>query len=144
MELPLSLLSDSACEGNLYFFTEKCPIGIKGHIHICIKVGDEYLLFNTCTSQTNTVYNQITFFDVDPNTFPCIKSDDLNKFQRDLTYVNCNDVTLMSKEKFSDYLSKGIIYPLDGIITEEQIQSILKGVHLSKYVSAKIKKLLDF
>ena len=37
MELPDSLIGSSVGEGEKYFFTADCPIGIREHIHICIK-----------------------------------------------------------------------------------------------------------
>ena len=45
MELPEILLSQSITEGALYFFYANCPIGIKEHIHVCIKRNNKLLFF---------------------------------------------------------------------------------------------------
>ena len=36
-------------EGEKYFFTVDCPIGVQEHIHICIKRYNKILLFSTCS-----------------------------------------------------------------------------------------------
>lgn len=77
MELPLGLIADAAREGNIYFFEDDCPVGVKGHMHVCLKVGERVLLFSTCTSQTNTVLNYVKFLGYDANTFPCFRQDEM-------------------------------------------------------------------
>ena len=34
------------------------------------------------------------------NTFPMFTKNDVNKFQREITYVNCNNVTEISEAEF--------------------------------------------
>lgn len=143
MELPSIIISSTVTTGNIYYFTSECPIGIKGHMHVCIKRNNQIVLFTTCTSQTNTVYNFIKYTGADPNTFPCIKKDEINKFDKDLTYINCNTVTIIPESTFIEYIKQGIIKPFDGKITETQIQNIVKGVKLSTQVSENIKKMLE-
>ena len=46
MELPGSLLGAVVGEGEKYFFTVDCPIGVQEHIHICIKRYNKILLFH--------------------------------------------------------------------------------------------------
>lgn len=141
MEVPAIVISSFIQEGELYFFTEESPIGVKGHIHVCIKVANQILFFSTCTSQTNTVSNYVKFLNVDPNTFPCIKQDNTNKFTRELTYINCNNVTKLTKQEFSKLVADGIIKHMDGVISAENLQAIAKGVLLSTRVPDNIKKL---
>ena len=43
MELPGDLLGSIVGEGEKYFFTVDCPIGIQEHIHICIKKKNKIL-----------------------------------------------------------------------------------------------------
>ena len=50
MELPEALMGADVGEGEKYFFTVDCPIGIQEHIHICIKRNNKILLFSTCSN----------------------------------------------------------------------------------------------
>lgn len=142
MELPLELIADAAQEGNIYFFEDDCPVGVKGHMHVCLKVGERVLLFSTCTSQTNTVLNYVKFLGYDANTFPCFRQDEVNKFRRELTYVNCNNVTNLSKEEFAALVKDGKIRSLGGELTEVQIGQVVNGVKLSTRVTDEVKALL--
>ena len=92
MELPGSLLGAVVGEGEKYFFTVDCPIGVQEHIHICIKRYNKILLFSTCSSQTDTAFRLAKLRGLDLNTFPVFTRNNVNKFQRDMTYVNCNNV----------------------------------------------------
>lgn len=141
MELPQELLSILNFENNIYFFKENCPIGIPNHMHICIKQKDRILLFSTCTSQIDTVYRLAMRRGTDPNTFPCFKKNESNQFDRDLTFVNCNNITECSLEDFNKLVSEKKIICLDGVITDYEMQLIVNGVKLSKTVPMKIKEM---
>lgn len=56
MDIPSELMGAVVDEGEEYFFTTDCPIGIQEHIHICIKKKNKILLFSTCSSQTDTAF----------------------------------------------------------------------------------------
>ena len=140
MELPDILLQDVNREGNLYFFTKECPIGVPDHIHVCIRHHDRVLLFSTCTSQIDTVY-KFACHGKDPNTYPCFRQDDVNKFSRPLTFVNCNNIVDCTVQEFGEYIKSGIVKPMDGIMTETDMAAIAKGVILSPWVSNGIKEL---
>ena len=88
MELPASLMGAVVGEGEKYFFTVDCPIGVQEHIHICIKRNNKILLFSTCSSQTDTAFRLAKLKGLDMNTFPVFTRNDVNKFQKDMTYVN--------------------------------------------------------
>lgn len=141
MELPEALLESSIEEQNIYFFTEKAPIGIANHMHICLKVKDKLLLFSTCTSQTDTVYRLAQFKGWDLNTFPCFKQNKQNSFQQDLTYVNCNNIFQCEKKDFIKWLKNGVIKPLEGKMNETDMELIAKGVKKSSMVAQEIKDL---
>ncbi len=141
MELPLSLISDSIGEGNIYYFTDKCPVGVPEHMHICVKVGDKVFFFSTCTSQTNTVFKSIQYLGKNPNSFPCIHKDDLNKFHQDLTYVDCNKVFAVSSDKFSQFIANGSVRRLDGELSDGDMKAIVKGVLSSDDIPDDIKDL---
>lgn len=141
MELPESLLENTIEEQKIYFFTEKAMIGIPNHMHVCIKIKDRILLFSTCTSQMDTVYKLGMLKGWDLNTFPCFKKNKQNKFDRELTFINCNNIIPCDKGEFTKYLKNGTIIPLDGMLTREDMAMIAKGVQSSIVVPQEIKNL---
>ena len=141
MELPESLLESTIEEQKIYFFTDKAPVGIPDHMHVCIKVKDKILLFSTCTSQMDTVYKLGVLKGWNLNTFPCLKKNEQNNFDEELTFVNCNNIIPCDKGDFIKYLKNGFIRPLDGILSNEDMKLISKGVHTSIMVPQEIKNL---
>jgi hypothetical protein len=141
MELPDSLLGTVVGEGEEYFFTSDCPIGVQEHIHICIKRNDRLLFFSTCSSQTDTAFRLAKLKQLDMNTFPIITRNDVNKFQKDMTYVNCNTIIEVSVSEFGRLIKEGKVYRLSGRIDELGLSLIANGVKLSPEVERRIKDL---
>ncbi len=141
MELPGALLEKSVEEGKVYFFRSNCPIGVRGHLHICIKIHNRVFLFSSCTSQMATISRYVRLTGIDPDTYPCFPKNDINKFDEDYTFVNCNDVIECSFDEFTKYLEAQYIVPLDGIIDENGMSAIAKGIKLSKTVPKEIQNL---
>lgn len=143
MDLPISLIGTSIEENKIYYFTSKAPIGIPEHMHVCIRIKGQMLLFSTCTSQTDTVYRLAVLKKWDMNTFPCFKKNAENQFTRDLTFVNCNNIIRCSQDDFADYLKQGVIIPFEGVMNEEAMRLIANGVRKSKVVAQEIKDLFE-
>lgn len=141
MELPGSLVGTVVGEGEKYFFTVDCPIGIQDHVHICIKRHNRILLFSTCSSQTDTAFRLAQLRGLDLNTFPVFTKNDVNKFQRDMTYINCNNVIEVSEAEFGQLIKDGKVHRLDGYLDEQSMWLIANGVKLSKDVPGRIKDL---
>ena len=141
MELPGSLLGAIVGEGEKYFFTVDCPIGVQEHIHICIKRHNKILLFSTCSSQTDTAFRLAKLRGLDLNTFPVFTRNEVNKFQRDMTYVNCNNVIEVSEAEFGQLINDGKVHRLDGKLDELSMALIANGVKLSPDVERRIKDL---
>ena len=141
MDLPVALMADSVSEGNIYFFSEECPIGVAGHMHVCIKKADEVLILSTCSSQIDTAFRLAQLRGWDMNTFPVLKKDDVNKFTKELTYLNCNNVIRCGLGEFSRMLRDGKVHRLDDNLTESDLKLVAKGVKLSTIVPENIKKL---
>jgi hypothetical protein len=141
MELPESLLGAVVGEGEKYFFTVDCPIGVQEHIHICIKRHNKILLFSTCSSQTDTAFRLAKLRGFDLNTFPVFTRNEVNKFQRDMTYVNCNNVIEVSEAEFGQLIKDGKVHRLDGKLDELSMALIANGVKLSPDVERRIKDL---
>lgn len=141
MELPESLLGAVVGEGEKYFFTVDCPIGVQEHIHICIKRHNKILLFSTCSSQTDTAFRLAKLRGLDLNTFPVFTRNEVNKFQRDMTYVNCNNVIEVSEAEFGQLIKDGKVHRLDGKLDELSMALIANGVKLSPDVERRIKDL---
>ena len=141
MELPGSLIGTAVGEGEKYFFTVDCPIGVQDHIHICIKRHNKILLFSTCSSQTDTAFRLAQLRGLDLNTFPVFTKNNVNKFQRDMTYINCNNVIEVSEAEFGQLIKEGKVHRLDGYLDEQSMWLIANGVKLSKDVPRWIKDL---
>lgn len=141
MELPDSLMGAAVGEGEKYFFTVDCPIGVQEHIHICIKRNNKILLFSTCSSQTDTAFRLAKLKGLDMNTFPVFTRNDVNKFQKDMTYVNCNNVIEVSETEFGKLIKEGKVHRLSGHIDELGMSLIANGVKLSPEVERRIKDL---
>lgn len=141
MDIPSGILGSIVEEGDKYFFSVDCPIGIQDHIHICIKRGNRILFFSTCSSQTDTAFRQAKLRGLDLNTFPVFPKNDVNKFQREQTYVNCNNVIEISESEFGKLIKSGKVHKLSGRIDELGLALIANGVKLSPDVSRNIKAL---
>lgn len=141
MELSESLMGAAVGEGEKYFFTVDCPIGVQEHIHICIKRNNKILLFSTCSSQTDTAFRLAKLKGLDMNTFPVFTRNDVNKFQKDMTYVNCNNVIEVSETEFGKLIKEGKVHRLSGHIDELGMSLIANGVKLSPEVERHIKDL---
>lgn len=140
LDLPKVLLEDNISEGSIFYFEKDCPIGIKEHMHVCIKKGDRILLFSTCTSQKDTVYRFITRRNFDPNTYPMFVPDNANEFDKD-TFVNCNNVYEIGNKEFAKLIEDGMVRRIAGCIDGTGLQAIAKGVKLSKTIERNIKAL---
>lgn len=141
MDLPSSLMGAVVGEGEKYFFTVDCPIGVQEHIHICIKRNNKILLFSTCSSQTDTAFRIAKLKGLDLNTFPILTRNEVNQFQRNMTYVNCNSVIEISESEFGKLIKEGKVHRLSGYIDELGMSLIAKGVKLSPEVERRIKDL---
>jgi len=141
MDLPESLVGAVVGEGEKYFFTVDCPIGVQEHIHICIKRNNKILLFSTCSSQTDTAFRLAKLKGLDINTFPVLVSNEENKFLKNMTYVNCNNVIEVSETVFGRLIKEGKVHRLSGQIDELGMSLIANGVKLSPEVERRIKDL---
>lgn len=141
MEVPSSLIGNAVQEGTKFFFTVDCPIGIQDHIHICIKHHKRILLFSTCSSKTDTAFRLAKLKGYDMNTFPIFTKNDVNKFTKAQTYVNCNNVIEITEHEFGKLIKEGKIHRLSGTIDSQGLQLIAKGVKLSTEVERRIKDL---
>lgn len=143
MDIPGEIMGAVVNEGEEYFFTTDCPIGIREHIHICIKRNNKILLFSTCSSQTDTAFRLAQMKGLDMNTFPIFTKNRSNRFTKDLTYINCNHIIEVSEAEFGKLIKNGLIHRLSGKIDERGMQLIANGVKLSSEVPRRIKELFD-
>ena len=67
--------------------------------------------------------------------------NDVNKFQRDMTYINCNNVIEVTEAEFGQLIKDKKVYRLDGRLDEQSMWLIANGVKLSKDVPGRIKDL---
>lgn len=143
MDFPDSFVGESSSEGEIFFFTANCPIGISDHMHVCIKKNGVFLFFSTCSSNIDTAIRLAMLNGYSPDTYPVFKKDGENLFKEVHTYINCNDVFEVSAEELGKYLKQGCIYRLNGHINEEGLVIIAKGVKASTVVERRIQDLFD-
>ena len=143
MDLPASLLRAVVEEGDIYFFTSDCPVGIADHMHICIKHADKVIFLSTCSSQIDTAMRIAKLRGYDMNTFPIFPQTAENKFRKPQTYVNCNKVVELTDNEFGQLVSGGKIYKLAGNIGVSGLSLISKGIKLSPDIERRIKKLFE-
>lgn len=141
MELPVSLLGSAAGEGDIFFFTSDCPVGIADHMHICIKHAGKVILLSTCSSQIDTAMRIAKLQGYDMNTFPVFTQTEENKFHKPQTYVNCNKVVELTDEEFGNLVKSGKIHKLNGNIGQLGLELIAKGIKLSPDIEGRIKRL---
>ncbi len=143
MELPSSLYGATVTEGKLYFFKSDCPIGVKDHIHVCIKRGDKVFLFATGSSQVEKAIRRASVLGYDLNTYPVFTANETNQFKKPQTYIDCNRPIETTQEEFSELLRKDKVYELPGVFDEASLSLILAGVKCSPLVEERIKQMLS-
>ncbi|MDE6193660.1 MAG: hypothetical protein K2M83_06725 [Muribaculaceae bacterium] len=142
MDLPSSLYASTVAEGKMYFFKSDCPIGIKDHIHICIKRGNTIFLFATGSSQIEKAIRRAKVLGYDLNTYPVFPATSTNRLKKPQTYIDCNHPIESTHEEFANLIKSGKIYELTGIFDEDSLQLIRNGVKLSSIVEERIKQMI--
>ena len=100
-------------------------------------------MFSTCSSQTDTAFRLAKLKGLDLNTFPVFPKNETNKFTKEQTYINCNNVIEISENEFGKLVKEGKVHRLEGQIDALGLQLIAKGVKLSPEVEGRIKDLFD-
>ena len=101
------------------------------------------MLFSTCSSQTDTAFRLAKLKGLDLNTFPVFVKNDINKFTKSQTYINCNNVIEISELEFGKLIKDRKVHRIDGQIDAQGLQLIANGVKLSPEVEGRIKDLFD-
>lgn len=68
------------------------------------------------------------------------KSTD-NLFDRELTFINCNNIITCTKKDFTKMLSNGSVVSLEGRLTDNDMKLVAQGVKKSITVPQEIKEL---
>lgn len=142
MDLPASLYGTTVDEGKMYFFKSDCPIGVKDHIHVCIKRGDTIFLFVTGSSQIEKAIKRAQLLKYDLNTYPIFTASVTNQLKKPQTYIDCNRPIEVAHEQFIELLKTGKVYELSGVFDERSLSLIINGVKCSTLVEDRIKNLL--
>jgi hypothetical protein len=140
MELPSTLILTSLKEGKIYFFTEKTPIGVANHFHICAKKNGQTLIFTYCTSKEATVNRFLVKQRISSETVVYIPKDTVPVLPKD-TFVNCNNVYPFPLDEFCRCLNNGEIV-LKGEIDESICTQIVNGIMKSPLIADEIKEMM--
>lgn len=73
---------------------------------------------------------------------PIFEKNDVNKLNKDLTYIDCNSPIEVSQDDFSDLINDGKVYEMQGVFDSESLAIILEGVMSSTVVEKRIKDML--
>ena len=142
MDIPVSAFGATVREGKMYFFKSDCPVGVKDHIHICIKRGDTIFLFATGSSQVEKAIRRAQALKYDLNTYPIFPSNSTNQLDKPQTYIDCNRPVEMTQEEFSNLVKNKLIYEMSGSFDAKSLEIIINGVKLSTLVEQRIKDML--
>lgn len=142
MDIPSSLYSATVAEGKMYFFKSDCPIGVKDHIHVCIKRGEKIFLFATGSSQVEKAIRRARLLGYNLNTYPVFPATDINQLRKPQTYIDCNRPIETSHDEFIELLKNGKICEMSGVFDKASLLLISNGVKCSTLVEERIKNLL--
>lgn len=141
MELPALAIGANVAEGEIFFFTEQCPVGIPDHPHVLIKHKDNYLFLNTCSSSllTSIRLAQARKWPID--SYPVVHKNDVNKLKAD-SYVNCNEFVELTEEQFGAYYKDGYIRRErgGGVIEDADMIRIRHGIEISLNIAEEDKE----
>lgn len=140
MDLPLELLGQVVQEGEIYWFHEGCPKGVLGHRHVCVRHKGKILIFGTCSSQYSTAIKLARYKNEDMNTYPMFVPSETNGLKQ-ITYVDCNKVFVVSEEEFGSWQANSFIERAKGIMAEQEMKLLVKGVLLSTQVEEETKDM---
>lgn len=141
---PQNIYSSFVGEGQIYFFHEDCPVGIKNHPHICLKRGNKIFFFAVISSQIQKIPLWLRNPAFKPSGFPVILKSSSNQLEKD-SYVNCNNPYEISEIELEDLLKNKYITPwnTDASFSEEEFNLVMKGVMESDLVPQNIKDLIS-
>lgn len=142
MDIPASAYDATISEGKMYFFKSDCPIGVRDHIHICIKRGETIFLFVAGSSKVEKALKRAKVLHLNEKSYPIFDGNDINKLNKDKTYIDCNNPIETSHEDFCNLLKTGKVYELPGHFDADSLARILDGVRISTMVENRIKEML--
>ena len=141
MKLPLPLFLKNIQEKKIYFFKDT-SFGVSKHMHICLKLSGDVLYFMCCTTKHLTIEKFLRKQSIDYSTIVHIAKDQVNCFDEEDTYINCNSVYDCTSIDFAKAYNKDQI-SFVGTISDNHYYQILRGIHNSPMVAEFIKESLD-
>lgn len=145
MELPALAIGANVAEGEIYFFSEQCPVGVPDHPHVLIKHKENYLFLNTCSSTLLTSIKLAKARNWPIDSYPVVRKNDVNRLTDD-SYVNCNEFVELTEEKIGEYYKAGYIHRErgGGVMEEADMIRIRHGIKISLNITEEDKaRILD-
>lgn len=132
MELPALAIGASVVEGEIYFFTEQCPVGVANHPHVLLRHKDKYLFLNTCSSSLDTAIRLAQARKWPIDSYPVVHKSAVNNLTYD-SYVNCNEYIELTEEQFGAYYKSGYIRRERGrgVLEEADMNRVRRGIEIS-------------
>ncbi len=141
MKIPGKLLLQTLQDGDVYFFDKKATVGIPDHRHICVKkTGDTNIIFACCTSNQDTMNRFLEKKNLPSSSIVYINNAKYPFLTKD-TYINCNNVSVISENQFVSECDNGLIEKKGKIDLSDYAQ-IVTGIKESILVEEEIKDLI--
>ena len=141
MELPALAIGANVAEGEIYFFSEHCPVGIPDHPHVLLRHKEKYLFLNTCSSSLDTAIRLAQARNWPIDSYPVVRKNEVNKLTDD-SYVNCNEFIELTEEQFGGLYKDGYIHREKGggVMEEADMIRIRHGIDISLNITDEDKE----
>lgn len=141
---PSNLYSSIIEEKEIYYFKKDCPIGIPGHMHVCIKKGGKLFFFVVVSSQWQKIPLRIQALGLIDSTLPVFMPNVVNNF-KDISFVDCNNPIEISQERLEELMKLHYIVTMEkqSFLTEYEFAQVLKGIEDSNLVPQNVKDYIS-
>lgn len=135
-----TLLKLSLSPRNLLYFENNSLNSLEPHFHVILGFGNgDFILLGVLTSQFKKQSRYIELNKLPMSTLVAIKKGNHNKLTKDFSYVNCNSVQEVTKDRLLQICENTNI-KLKGEVSESEFEQIKIGVKDSPLISDDIKQ----
>ena len=135
-----TLLEQNLSTRNLLYFENNTLNSIEPHYHVVLGIGqDNFILFGVLTSQFKKQSRFIELSGLPMSTLVAIKKGKHNNLTKEFSYINCNSVQVVSKDRLLQ-ICKNTKIKLKGEVLESEFEQIKQGVIDSPRISDDLKQ----
>lgn len=143
IKIPGKLVLQLMKEGDVFFFEKESKVEVPDHLHICVVKGSvqEPLIFACCTSQENTMNKLIKKQNLSSETIVYVSKKKYPFLTKD-TFINCNNLFIISQEDFIADYDRGNIIKRESLDINHFSQ-IRNGILKSDLVEEEYKDMVS-